>query len=235
MNVVESVLAALEESDANRTPKPLEEGHAPVELSDDNYHVFEPEPGRLTFIDGGNAELIGAASFSLQLLRFATVTYEGRERAEQEREEFYALATSDGDEYTVETFPSHFTVRCDVEDDSLSPAGERVSPARVCQLYRRLYELRLAERDGRVVVDGALIGSHAKEEQYLENLESVCGVAKTSDVVTRGGSLVAALLDKQGSWYYHPVYDGGTPVSFARLHAEANHVFRIDMDRFNMV
>ena len=64
-----------------------------VEISKDNFHAIEDLDlkNKIAFIDGGNAEILKAANFSLQFIRVYYTIYSGNKRIENKKYEFYLL------------------------------------------------------------------------------------------------------------------------------------------------
>jgi hypothetical protein len=233
-SITEAVLKALRPSPDGDRALPLMDDHDPVPIGDHYHELPAACEERVTYIDGGNAEIIGAATFSLQRVKIATVTYDGRQKTGQSVMDVTLLVTFDG-KFSVTTYPEdRLDITFSPTDPDLTTRGTRATAQRVAGVCRRLLELEeAASCDGLTVLDGALIPTTRYEEPYVDALgEDVIGVAKSSRIVTDKGKVFAAVIDTDGTWYYHPVYRNGLDVSFARLHPQSDHVFRVDMQSF---
>ncbi len=241
MGVKERVLEIVsDESIEEDKALTLEEGQKPVPISKENFHKIDSsKKSEVAFIDGGNAEVLGAASFSLQLIRGAVVKYEGREKTGEERESFELLVTLEDGGFEVQTFPETAMPKLEFDNDEpgLKTGEERVRAQKIASVCRRLFELKLAKDVDAdyIVLDGSLYSRVRQEEQLLQVLRkkdsAVTGLSKTSGLMTERGRVFSAAISslKNGSWYYKPVFEGGgVEVLFARLNENSNHVFRID-------
>ena len=192
---------------------------------------------KITFVDGGNAELLGAANFSLQFIRIYSCTYESNKRIETKKQEFYSLITAKNIQgkifYEIENFDTELNVK---EIDSLDPKlanTHRIEPAKVGELVRKLAELKHAtELNTEIIIrDGDLDSQTDEEAQYLQQLKSsgktIIGLSKTVSLLTDSGNSAVTVLNAispEGKWYY-PCTEG---IGFAKFHPTSKHVFRID-------
>ncbi len=113
---------------------------------------------------------------------------------------------------------------------------------KVANIIRRLVELVYADsqKESIVLIDGSLQGFHSVEKTYLQNLshKNVLGVCKTTQFITDSHKPVSSVLTKlqpeKTCWIACDVLESKesiTPkmyVHFAKLHKNANHIFRID-------
>lgn len=199
---------------------------------------FKPLPQAenktISFVDGGNAELLGAANFSLQFIRVYSCTYKDNKRIASQKKEFYSLITAKNVSgkivYDIENFDTDLTVQ---EINSLDPKltnNHRLEPAQVGELVRKYAELKhLTELTADIIVrDGDLEAQTDQEKQCLAQSKgkTIIGLAKTVSLLTDAGNSAVTVLNAispQGSWYY-PCGSTG----FAKFHPASKHVFRID-------
>lgn len=221
---------------------PIEESQTPAPISLDNFQALPDgsSDNTVTFIDGGNSEVLGASNFSLQLIRTAAVTYEGKEKRDAEKDEFYLLVKFKDDDFEIKTFPGEKLPELSFSslDPELTNGRERVKAGRIAGVCRRIAELKLAKsfsHAGYVFIDGDLHARTSPEESLLKELaksdSDVCGLSKTTSLMTEKGRVFAAALSalKRDAWHYLPVFRGGVVnVSFLKLHSSSNHVFRLD-------
>jgi len=142
----------------------VQEGQTSLPISKENFHQIKEGEGKVTFIDGGNAELFGAASFSLQFIRVASVSYPSKKR---EKQEFYLLVSFKEGKFTVKTFPDSLS---ELSFDSLDPAltngNERIVANQIAGVCRRLAELQMTKgKKGFVVLDGNLQTKTQQEDK----------------------------------------------------------------------
>jgi hypothetical protein len=210
-----------------------------IPLLKDKFFKFSTQQGKIGFVDGGNAELLGAANFSLQLMRVYYTLYTETKREEQKRYQFYALITSNKGSYDVKFFGDiilkEFTL--DQSDEHLKQGKQNGEISRVGDMVRRFAELTVAKelvpKADCVIIDGNLDSTFTKENELLKSLKetadehnvSIGGLAKTCDLLTdTGNSAIGALadLEPEGSWYYN------SNPSFVKLHPDSKYIFRLD-------
>ncbi|MBI4150861.1 DNA double-strand break repair nuclease NurA [Candidatus Woesearchaeota archaeon] len=230
------------------------EGYATVPFALEHFHAIEPAaPGTIAFIDGGNAELSSGANFSLHFIRTAAVI--GKKIIQ---EEAFCLVRAIQENGTLVYRTELLGIEgirlptIDVYEPSLAEGNHRVQPSRVAELARTLAELRLAAwvmpelpKGAFLVRDGDLHGHTIYEQNALRELYerarmqgvTVAGVSKTSTLLMDTGHGALAYLLAKGpstAWLYHPIASSTRPdhqasVGVAKLHARANHAFRIDI------
>jgi hypothetical protein len=202
--------------------------------------------GRLLFVDGGNAEVLGGPGFSLQLVRTAWLLFDGTECVERRRKEGLVLVRAiDADSYRIDGFGltppvTSFSRR----DRALARGRHAVEPQAVAEEVRGLLELETAAElaalaaPAMAVRDGSLVPETAAGAAGMARLAEACrkrdailaGLAKTSGSVTDTGMPAGdALLRLRpgGTWLYAPE---GSMHSFARLHDRSRHIFRLDTE-----
>ncbi|MBD3362076.1 hypothetical protein GF358_04795 [Candidatus Woesearchaeota archaeon] len=206
-------------------------------------------PGKVCYVDGGNAEIIGASNFSLHLIRTYYNVYSGNERVMDKKHEFYVLVSAKGKEnkikYEVETFNTHFRLshEFDALDKNLVTGGHKAEPSKIAEVIRKFAEIKMANeavdilsKGDLIVRDGDLEKNYTGEEkhysQLLENAEKkgiiVSGLSKTTGILTNtGNSITSALgaISPATDWYYPAT----THIGFAKLNSQAKHIFRLDI------
>jgi len=205
-------------------------------------------PGKACYIDGGNAEIIGAGNFSLQLIRTYYTIYSGNSRIANKKHEFYVLASAKGKEnkikYEVETFNTHFRLEkeFDALDESIITGGHKAEPGKIAEVIRKFAEIKMAseavenlEKGDLIVRDGDLENQYTGEDKYYKQLFEkaqqkgiiISGISKTSTILTNTGNNATAALNPISpncEWYYPGTLNTG----FAKLHKQSKHIFRID-------
>ena len=200
---------------------------------------------KIAFVDGGNAELLKAVNFSLQLVRTAALIFQNNKKVESIVNEFFVLAYADGDEYKTELFPLKGETIAGIVinsfDATIREGNERASVSKVGGIIRRFAELKLAEKAAGkadvVVLDGSLKCMVKGEEEYMQGLLNkattsgiiVASLAKTSKILSKDGGCIASQLDKLAGtrerWYYE--LEQG--VGIAKFNKSSNHVFEFNI------
>jgi hypothetical protein len=219
-------------------PKFFDSGYKPFKISKSNFHKIgkTDNKARVGFIDGGNSEILGAADFSLNVVRIYTSLYKNNKKIKSKKEEFYALVYAckeDGEIfYKTKLFSENSVVLIDENDvafnsfdASLRRGFQRINISSVSGAIRRFSELKAASQvidelgEGDVVVlDGSLQSTLTNEPKYLgglfkKGLEKgviISALSKSCTLMTeKGNSLIAVLsaICPAGRWYYHPIVD----------------------------
>ncbi len=255
--LVEKVLAQLLQRTATGgTQAVIEDAYEPVQFSPDNFVPLETPEDHPTLccVDGGNAEIIAAPQFALHFIRLHASAYANNKRAWMEHKEGYILVTASTHDrmivYTAEMFGvDGAPLLINAEDATLRVGAHRVRPSQVAEQARKILEVRFAQEmlsrlaaGDLLVRDGDLQPSATGDEEALDALRaaaakkkiSVCGVSKTTALLTDTGCGVGAALRAiapMGAWVYSPLGvppEGRPAVACARLHPRSSHVFRID-------
>lgn len=202
--------------------------------------------GTITFIDGGQAELLKAPNFSLQFIRIYACTFKDKTKATQHKHEFFLLATAQGGAditYQADLFPlqnEKIIAESDLAFNSMDPTirtgTERADISRIGGVARRFAELvlasRLATETGTAILDGTLEQTLGKEQNYLAKLPgNVAALAKTTSIFTAKGNSAAALLNNLGpaaTWHYQVTQEKQRTISFVKLHHQSDYVFRFE-------
>ena len=241
--ILKETFAALEVKTDHGSPDKIE------------FHPITPAPGPLLAIDGGNAELLTTPTVSVQLLRFGAVRWTGK--AERIREEWMTVITGNADTYHATLTPlrgehafSTRTFDFTMAEQALLDGGLRGNLGRLGNVIRKVGELQFAAhlvaQGDLVVFDGNLQSTSAAVEHARNALltkanaltATVVGFAKTADLSTPTGypmtAAVRTLAEQYAlqQWYTAPTEVLHSSVSinihFAKLHPQAQHVFRID-------
>lgn len=255
LNAIKDVLR--DEKPEQVLPK-LGEKYLPIPYSLENYHEIpqNAQDMTVTFIDGGNAEILTSSHFSLSFIRVVAITFTETRKKHTEKTEFYLLTTSKNQEeikYTSRIFPVTGTIFPQESELSLSSVDEtlrhgtrRATPSSLAGVARRFSELLLAQhllehkKNDVVVLDGNLQATYTNESAYLQQIEQlakqkkkkVISIGKTTTLFANTGNTFASLLynNKKGAWYYYPVgkTEKGPEIYFAKLHPLSKHVFMLE-------
>lgn len=212
------------------------------------YSIADKQSKKVAYVDGGNAEIIGGANFSLQLLRIYSVIFENNKRIKQNKTEFYFLVTAKNKDgkiiYDTEAFNTHLRIdkEFDAFEGKLSENGHKAEPGKIAESARKISELKIAaemidelEKGDIIIRDGDLIEGTEQEKRQIETLRekamqkcvAVSGLSKTTSLLTDSGNSAAAVLNKIGpecAWYYPATNNTG----FVKLNKNSNYVFRLD-------
>lgn len=223
---------------------------ASVPLSDACFKPILPTVAkRIAFVDGGNAEILKAPNFSLQFIRLYATIHEENKRVRTFKKEFFALIVAQGKgalTFDVETFDTDFTLTKSfaADDATLRTGMHLATPSAVADAVRTFAEFTLAQEvckelhaGDMLVRDGDLMPTQTYANSYVDELKRIalsrgvvlCGLAKTTTVLTDTGNSAAAALQRiapSGTWLYQPP---GSLISFVRLHNRSGHVFRLDV------
>lgn len=220
---------------------------------------FNPDM-KLAFIDGGNSEIFTSPSLCIHFVRIYHTIYNSNKRVSSGKDEFYVVVSAERVEgrlmYRADLLPLNRNVLTesffespfmfDSKDPNLSARNERVSIVQIPGLIRRSAELSTAlliqsdlKPDDALIIDGGLEYKHVDEEKLLDALKSVskskgihiCGISKTSNLLTKSGRPVAFVLDQSTElpiWFYHPVAEAEHEIVFVRFNHRSYYVFRLD-------
>ena len=168
-----------------------------------------PPPSDLSFIDGGNAEILSSAAFSLHMIRVASVLWRKR-RVSTDVSDFFVLARGT----TAFIYP--------IKGNCPFPSE---IPFTSIDTLRREAELRCALRMEKrtTVLDGNLNATAGIEDaliQKLNNSSMLIAISKTS-------SQIPVALDLLG--YPSACYSSLGNISYlVKFHHQAKYLFRVD-------
>lgn len=199
---------------------------------------------KIIFVDGGNAEIIKASNFSLQFIRVYYNVFEDNKKVKAKRFEVFVLVKAvnkDGIKYETEFFGNDLKLDLSFDsfDKSLRQGEHRVNVSKIGEIVRRFLELEvcnIALSEGDVLVmDRDLEIDVTNEDKFFDKLYGnalkrkvvVCGLSKTTNLLTKNGNSANALLNSlgNGAWYYKLV-DG---VYFVKLNEKSKYCFRFDV------
>lgn len=212
----------------------------------DNFKNLIPakQESRIAFVDGGQAELLRAADFSLQFIRTAGIVFNGNVKEKQIINEFFVLIKTDGDYYKTEIFlvkgNSADKVIFNSLDRSIMNGNEKAEISKIAGVMRRFAEIKLAKEiinDADIIVlDGSLKSMVTGESEQMNLLFDkaadadvvLCGLAKTSRIL-EDGICVLSKLEKEGEWHYYIKNEQGYAVYGTKLNKNSKHVFQFDI------
>lgn len=222
--------------------QPFSKAYLPVPLSEENFTAIHSkdttEP--ITFIDGGNAEILRAPDYSLQFLRFAAVTFKNRKRIAQHIKEGYILVCS-VDQITTKQYGFNIPFPAFALDNPLLKSSDtRTKLNTVANMFRSVYEIHFAKQEGMTILDRSLMPDNFLEEQAFTNLyqinKKIIGINKTTALLCNNGeSIISALqnFEKKGAWCYYPLFltHEHAVLAFVKLHPLSKHIFRCEIHK----
>ena len=200
------------------------------QIDKDNFTNISSETQPITFIDGGQAEIISSANFCVTFIRVVAVEYPSKKIS---KKEFYLVTTAQSNNneiyYQSKIFGDSIINEQDLylssEDSTIKTGRERAGISTIANIARRFAELSLASNYQHVLLDGSLDMKYKNEETYMKS--HLASVAKSSSLFTSSGNSPVVLLNSigpEGTWKY----EINNETSFVRLHESAKHVFRFD-------
>jgi len=209
------------------------------------FELKEESAKKVVFVDGGNAEFLSGPNVSLQFARFYAGVWENNVRVRRELQEcvIASIMQKKGNdvnfEVTVFSMEGGELRKYDVDifDSRVSFGKRRAEPYAVGNLVRKKLEIEfaaeLAKNLGKgdiLVRDGELDVDIEETSSLLEASKniSLLSISKTCRLCTDSGSSALFVLEKlapSGSWLYF----AGANVAFAKLHENAKHIFRVDV------
>ncbi|MFH1275950.1 MAG: hypothetical protein ABIH82_02470 [Candidatus Woesearchaeota archaeon] len=205
----------------------------------------------ISFIDGGQAEIISAGNFCLSLIRVVELKFNNNKKFNQQKHEFFLLTTAESSAgdlwYESKIYGDKLIDEMDLlissNDSSIKIGNERAAINKVVNIARRFAELSLAFQSTAdfIVLDGTLEKTFKNEEKYLGKLfngtssgslnntyhKKICSLAKSSTLFTALGNSPVVLLNQigpNGCWNYNVDHK----TSFVKLHPRSKHVFRFE-------
>jgi hypothetical protein len=255
-NIVDELNVSLKEK--GKFIKLSLDDYNPVEISKEHFHEIEDVSygNKIAFVDGGNAEILKAANFSLQLIRVYYTFYKDNKRIKNKRYEFYILVKSfekDGKIlYKTKTFGDKILndLEFDSFDRTITQGVNRADVSFIGNVARRFAELHAASeimvelgKNDVIVLDGSLETKYTYETKILNELHDksdragvvLCGFSKTCELLTdKGVSFAGVLSDIQpeGSWYYYPAAKmNDFEIVFVKLNQKSGYIFRLDVNK----
>lgn len=235
--IIEKIIESIDEKTilTETYPKFSGEDYKAYKIDVKNFHQINKinSNRKITFVDGGNTEIIGSANFSLNLIRVCYVIYQNNKKLSSKKFEIFAFikATNKNNEihYDVSFFKTENYLKLDEIsfssfDHTLMLGINRAEISSVANAIRRFAELRLAKliADEKIadviILDGNLQSTLTNENKYLNNLYKSCiennviltALSKTSSLFTENGNLLSAVLGSISnfqSWFYYPIVE----------------------------
>lgn len=205
-------------------------------IQENNFLLIPAINQKITFIDGGNAEILASGNFCLSFIRIAAVTFPEKNI---DKHEFYLFTKAEwknNDLYysskifsLAEKLIDETDLYISSNDNSIKTGNERAPVIKIASMARRFAELKLASKyQNHLLLDGSLEPTYKNEEKYLSLLAKTAGaLAKSSSLFTTSGNSPVVLLNKIGPencWRYHV----NEKTNFVKLHPQAKHVFRFE-------
>ncbi len=211
--------------------------------------ITQTDSKTITYIDGGQAEILQAGNFCLSFIRIGAAKFKGGKRLKQELNEFYVLITAKTEDtkqgkelvYEAKIFqqlgeqlvnPELLSISS--QDSSIKTGSERAPIKKVAQMARRFGELNYAKKlahknySDYFILDGSLDPTYKNEETIIRDLpNNIAALAKSSSLFTQQGNSPNILLSNIGPlgiWSYF--VEGKTYL--VKLHENAKHVLRFD-------
>lgn len=219
---------------------------------------------KIAFIDSGSAEIIKSSNFSLNLIRVYCTIYHDNKRIDAKKLDFYAFVSAkDMDNelfYNVE-FIANENDKISLDknglllsslDETIKQGIARASISSMPNVIRRFSELKEAvnvigslNENDIIVLDGSLQCTFTNEKGYFDELYKkaleksaiICGLSKTTALMTDKGNSIANALNKfnaSGKWLYHPIAEikslsHKAEMCFVKMHEKSRHIFRFEI------
>jgi len=213
------------------------------EIKKENFHNILEKKGskKIAFVDGGNLEILRSPSLSLFFNRIYYTIYKDNKRIENKLFEFYTLINTIEKNnklfFTTEYFFTKNKLNLkkyefDSFDKTLVSGNRRAKISLIGNIIRRFAELSVVNeiKTDVVVIDGSLEPKYIYEKEIIDKINTdkiVCGLSKTTELLTKKGSSVSAHLSKltdKKTWYY-----SAKDFFFVKLNKNSNYIFRLDV------
>ena len=216
-------------------PKFSGEGYRAHKINSRNFHEINKlnSNKKIAFVDGGNAEIIRSANFSLNLIRVCFVIYQNNKKITSKKFEILAFIQAINKNNEIYYKTSFFKTEYSIDlgeisfssfDHTLMLGINRAEISNVANAIRRFAELKIAKivSDGKIadviVLDGNLQSTLTNENTYLSQLYESCSknnvvlsaLSKTTSLFTDNGNLLSVVLGSISifpSWFYHPIVE----------------------------
>lgn len=233
--------------------------YKPIKISKENFHEIKDtkEIEKIVFIDGGNAEILKAPNFSLQLIRIYYSIYKENKRIKSKKVEFYVLISAINKENNIIYKTQFFglnkeEISFDSFDETIRQGKHRISISSIGNVIRRFTEIEIAngivdelESNDIILLDGDLKASITNEIDYLYELHKkaieknvvVCALSKTSELFTEKGNALIPILNEiapNTEWYYYPLVqiDNKThkvDMHIVKLNKNSKYTFKLEI------
>ena len=235
--IIEKILESIDEKTilTETYPKFSGESYKAHKLDLKNFHEIKKLnlDKKIIFVDGGNAEIIASANFSLNLIRVCYVVYQNNRKTNIKKFEILAFIKAINKNNEIYYKTSFFKTKNYIEleeisfnsfDHTLMLGTNRAEISSVANAIRRFAELRLAKQIAEekkadiLVLDGNLQSTLTNENKYLNELYESCNknnvvltaLSKTNSLFTENGNLLSIVLDNISnlpSWFYYPIVE----------------------------
>jgi hypothetical protein len=218
----------VEEIDTNDEVFFSDNSYESVPFSYDNFHHGRKLNSgvRLTFIDGGNCQIISSSNISVNFIRIHASSYKHFTKDFAHTTEFFSMTKFERDTNTRKVnymtkiypyrgkigLPDEKTISFSIEDETLKQGVFNASVSKIVDVVRRFAEIKLAselidtklESGDMIVLDGTLQQSYTNEEKYFDELFNkamkknilISALAKTSTLITKKGNSIISVLNK---------------------------------------
>lgn len=219
-------------------------------LSLDNFFRIVPETliHNISFIDGGNSELLSTPSFCLSLIKISAERYKLLEHEETLSSSFYVIVICNGEEFIASTIAIEDNLGINIEKTKfpIVHKGRQQSAGDITNIVRRYLELNTLKKlaldnskQGQIIIlDGHLESDSAIEERLLKEISEIADknnsliaslAKKTTMLMKNGDSIISRLLMNapKGEWYY-PLQASKNLVktTFMKLQDKSEFVFK---------
>jgi len=256
--IIEQALLLLRKQKENKDSYFFDsERFSKIKIDKNNFQHIPPRlpEKKMLFVDGGESCIFSSPSFSFYMMRVYKTIYDGKEKSHAARHDFFLYIESalknDLLQYVAHVISPHFanlSTTFASDDPELKLNFGKINHAEIASILRRQAELQwavlsAAEADS-IVIDGSLHCKSTYEESALEALYAkaavhnalVCGLSKSSDILTDTGNAAALALERygtEGAWLYYPALHSDTAYStgFVKLHPLSYYIFRFDIQK----
>jgi hypothetical protein len=198
---------------------------------------------KISFIDGGNLEIIKSPSISLFFNRIYYSTYQNNKRVENKQIEFFTLISTinKNDIIYYKTEYEFINGYLDLQeyefnsfDKLLITNNKRANISLVGNIIRRFSELLFTKQiiSDYIVLDGSLEITYPFEEELINNLNKnkIYGLSKTNKLITQSGNSIIPILHNLSTlniWSYDFSHSNFYSY-FVKLHKNSKYIFRFD-------
>ena len=241
--------------------------YGPILLNKDSFHKINNNlDATIVFIDGGNAEIIKTPALSVQFIKTYYTIYTNNKRVDSGVEEFFLFSKTIEEKKKLLFQSKIFTQKInkltkfiskkwlfDPTDENLKESGKfRAQISKTGSIIRGITEISLAKElttslpnNSIIVLDGDLRTIIKEETEVMAQLFKkakeknilICGLSKTSHLLTNSGEPVHYVLNKltnHTSWFYYPAtknknLNHQAEICFVKLNSDSKHIFRLDI------
>ena len=232
--LIKKMLEAIDENIVTASyPKFSGDGYRAYRIDAKNFHeiIKKDLNKKIAFVDGGNAEIIGSANLSLNLIRVCYVIYENNKKISAKKFEVIAFVQAINKNNDIYYKTSFFGTKDGIGleeiyfssfDHTLMSGINRAEITSVANAIRRFTELKTAKlvAEGKladiIVLDGNLQSTLTDENKYLDELYESCAknnivlgaLSKTASLFADNGSLLSVVLSNIShipAWFYYPI------------------------------